>query len=359
MALNILPAEPGEFDTAVAEPAAAPAAPPVVGPKNVYKNRATYTLPDITEADLPDIDIGEPAAAAKPAPKIMASEPGEEFIAPSEVYDPKSDWDITRGFKTAYRGMGESLLTSAEMATMPGMETEELRQLLLEKGRAKIDPRNAQLEVGGVGEVDSLGKALTYGLESLGTVAGSVAGGMTYGGLPGAAIGAGAGSIVPGAGTGAGALTGFTAGTAAAFLGSGPGASLESAIQDEAIQKALADKTLDPHKLVGLTTAAGAAIGALDAFAPTKFIMKIAGKEVGKDAVKVLLGQAIKKGLLKGTVAEGGTEAVQQTIDEATQALAGGDIKLAERALNVLNSFVVGTIGGAPGGAIAEVSENA
>ena len=308
-----------------------------------------------------------PSSKAAPAYKYKPIDADDELIPPSEVYKPESDTAFTRGAKTGYTGMGESLLTSAQMATASKMGSDELRQWMLDRAKAKADPRNAALQEPSFTDVGSFGEGLTFAGKSLGQMAGSVLGGLVYGGGPGAVVGAGiggaagatAGGVGALPGAAAGAITGGTIGLGAAFLGSGPGATLESLLQDEGVQKALVDKTLDPHALLGITTGSGLLVGALDAFAPTKFVMKVAGKQVTKEGVKVLVSQAIKKGLVKGTAAEGGTEAVQQAIDETTAALAGGDIKAAERAVNVLNSFVVGTIGGAPGGAIAEVTENA
>jgi hypothetical protein len=336
----------------------------VVGPKNVYK-KAAYTLPDITEADLPDIDIGEPAAPAKPAPKIEQIAEGETFTPRSEIYDPKSDYAVTRGFKTNFNAAGQANSHALALPGQMAMNDADLAKALLDEAAQGSDPRNPSLQVSGASKIEGVGDFFTWLGESLGGTAGSFAGAATYGGLPGGAIGAGVGavggSILPGPGTlaggVAGAATGFTTGSAANFVLQGIDGMKQEMLQEPEVLKGLKDGTINPKQLLTTIMGAGTLIGAIDAVPAGKFLAQIGGKQVGKEVVRELLKKAAIKGAGKGFVEEGGTETLQGTISEVTKAVESGDWDVVNRGLSVLDQGLAGGVGGAGFGSAGAVRE--
>ena len=153
------------------------------------------------------------------------------------------------------------------------------------------------------------------------------------------------------------ASAGFSSGSLAAYAGMGVGGLYDDLMHDEGVQKALKDGTIDTNTLITLTTLGGLTIGALDAFPATKAAGRLGGKEAA-GLLKTTLKQAILRGALRGAKEEGVTEAIQGAISEVTQALEGGNIDLAERALSTLNQGLAGAIGGGTVGGVSGADEN-
>lgn len=372
MPFEILPVEPDEF---ASTPAAPDAGPPQVGPKNVYRKGQpqvsetdTVTIPNVEQFVLPKVvDENRQAEPVEPEHKIEPVAEDEQMVPPSQVYDPKSDYALTRGVKTGFTGTGSSVSAALDMPRLATLPKEEQVKELLRIGTEAADPRNANLQVGDLSQIHGVGDFFTFLGESIGQTAGSWLGAATYGGVPGAAIGgaggAAVGSLGAGVGAGPGALAGgaggFTYGTLAAFGVMGVGGMLQDLTRDKAVQEGLKNGTISPNEILALASGSGAAAGALDALPAGKFVAKIGGKDVAKDVVKTLLRKAALKGALHEGGLEAGTEGIQQAISEVTTALAGGDYDVANRALNVLNAAVVGGIGGAGPGAVGGIVENA
>lgn len=365
------PADTGPTDTGPTDSVSVPE----VGPKNVYKNGVaqpqtsttkTVTIPSMADYTLPKVvDAGAEPAAAKPAFTPTPVDDDDQMVPLSEVYDPKSDYAITRGFKTAFTGAGDTTSLALDMPRLALLPPDQLKEELLKRAGQAADPRNASLQTPSTSDITSTGKFFTWLGESIGQTGGSWLGAATYGGLPGAAAGAGigavGGSVLPGAGTLAGGVaggaTGFTAGTMGDFVLQGVGGTLQDLLGDKAVVQGLRDGSIDPKALLGIASGAGAAIGAIDALPAGKFLARIGGKEVSKDVVKELLKKATLKGAARGFVEEGGTEGIQGGISEVTQAITGGDWDTANRLLSVLDQTLAGGVGGAGPGAVAGLRE--
>lgn len=351
---------------------AAPAA-----PKNIYKRARpqisdtdTVTIPSADTFTLPKVvDEGAPPPPeeVKRTPKLTPLATAPRALG---SYDPKSDWDITRGIKTAFTGAGGAMATGVDMPRLATLSEPELVQELLGIGNTKADPAAAHLTIEGVEDIHGAGDAFTFFKESAGSILGSWGAAALYGGVPGAAVGGGVGAVGGAAAGGVGALpgavvgggTGFTYGTLGSFLVMGPGGMLQDLTSDPGVQARLKDGTLTGKEVLALAAGPGALIGAIDAIPAGKFIAQLGGKKLTKDAVKELVRKSVKsvalKGTAKGAAEEGSTEAIQGAISEITQALAGGETNLPERALSVLNQGLVGAVGGAGPGAVGAVVEN-
>ncbi len=364
----------------IPEPLPAGAAPPAndtitipdIGVKNIYKNGQaqpgtsdeTINIPSAAELNLPKVVIGgkEPAAPAKK----YSYEP-VDYIPPraSEVYDPASDYAVTRGIKTNFNAAGQANSHALALPAQMAMNDADLAKALLAEAAQGADPRNPSLQVSGASKIEGVGDFLTWLGESLGGTVGSFAGAATYGGLPGAALGAGigaaGGSVLPGPGTlaggVAGAATGFTTGSAANFVMQGIDGMKQEMLQEPEVLKGLQDGTINPKQLLTIIMGAGTLIGAIDAVPAGKFLAQIGGKQVGKDVVRELLKKAAAKGAAKGFAEEGGTETLQGTISEVTKAVESGDWDVVNRGLSVLDQGLAGGVGGASFGAAGAVRD--
>lgn len=325
------------------------------GRKNIYKRqqRPRSTPMSIDDVDWSGTGAGEPRTGGP-------------------AYNPADDYALTRGLKVGEQGGRQSMMSAIELGRIATLSPDEQRKAMIAHSNRARDPSEVQLQVPGIedipgeGILDTAGNALTFLGESGGQMLGSMIAAGEVGGLPGAVVGGGlgaaAGATALGAGAlpgaGVGAVAGFTSGSLAAYGGMGVGGLFDDLMGDEGVKKGLADGSIDTDSLIKLTVGAGLAIGALDALPAGKAVSRVGGKEVAKDAVKLLLRKAIIKGALRGAKEEGTTEAVQGAISEVAQAYEGGDVNAAERALSVLNQGLVGAIGGAGPGVAGGVSEN-
>jgi hypothetical protein len=281
------------------------------------------------------------------------------------AYNPKDDLALTRGWKTGFGGGGESIGAAGTMASIAALPPDQQLAELLKVADETPDQTQARTTTQFT-DIDGLGSALTWLGESVGQMAGSWAAAAVYGGGAGAAAGAGlgaaAGAPVGGAGAlpgaVAGGLTGFTWGTLGAFGGMGVGGMFQDLLHDEGVKKGLREGTITPNEIYAWSTLGGAAIGALDAVPAFRLGKKAIGG-VSTQAIKTTILNAAKRGAIKQGLEEGGTEAIQGAISEFGQAVTGGNLDLAERALSVLNQGAAGIAGGAAPGAAVEVYQNA
>lgn len=315
------------------------------GRKNVYK-RAAPAAP----VSIDDFDWGGETSAS--------------------TYDPRSDWDITRGAKVAYTGGREALEDLVEMQRVAELPPEQqLAEMLKER---PVDPSAARLQVPSFSDIGTKGgyisDAITFALESAGQMFGSVGAAAVYGGGPGAAagavIGGGAGALGLGVGAAPGALAGGASGAAygtlAAFPGMGVGSMYRGLLSEPEIRKGLQDGTIDPETIRLTALGTGLVIGALDAYPAARRGAEVLGiKEGAKDIFKQKLRKAVVSGMLRGAREEAVTETIQGTIEEVGRAALSGDPRVGERIESVINQGLVGFIGGAAPGAIGGIAENA
>ncbi|MET0720002.1 MAG: hypothetical protein ABWY64_04070, partial [Tardiphaga sp.] len=321
------------------------------GAKNIYKRRAPE--PEWNPGSIDDYDWGEssPAVSGKPA------------------YDPKDDWALTRGFKVAADQGTQSITAVGDMTRILGLKTtEEQVAEMLKIGRTTDDPSAPKLAIQGFTDIDSFGEGMSYIGESFGQMVGSLWAAATTGGATGAAtgaaVGAGAGALGFGAGAIPGAFAGgaygFTRGTLTSFLGMGVGGTFRELLQDKGVQEGLENGSVKVDDVYRWAIAGGGVIGLLDAVPiANRWTELTGGKELATEVFKSSIKKAALKGLAKGALEEGGTEAVQGAISELGQAVVGGNVNLAERSIHVIDQFLAGGIGGGPFGVLGGIRENA
>jgi hypothetical protein len=134
----------------------------------------------------------------------------------------------------------------------------------------------------------------------------------------------------------------------------GIGGLFQDLLHDKGVQDALAGGKLTPKQIYQWSMLGGAAIGALDMFPAAKFTGKLFGKKAATDLIK----KSILHGIMHGMIDEGWTEGTQGLISEIGQAILGGNIDLAQRALSVLNQALAGAVGGAGPGGVGQHFEN-
>lgn len=318
------------------------------GAKNIYKRQAPT---DFEGGGIDDYDwgAGAPAVSGEPA------------------YDPNDDYALTRGMKVAADQGTRSLSAIGDLARLQGLRPEEQVAEMLRLGQQANDPAAPRLEVEGVTDIHGFGDLLTWLGESAGQMAGSMYAAALWGGGTGAAAGAGIGAtsgalggpLGAGAGALAGAATGAFYGTGSAFLGMGVGSTFMDLLHDKGVQEGLENGTVTPQEIYAWSVGAGGTIGALDALPAANVLAKASGQQIKKDAVKQLVRKAALQGALKTGLEEGATEALQGAISELGQALVGGNMDLANRAISVLDQGLAGAVGGVLPGAAGGVMENA
>ena len=238
------------------------------------------------------------------------------------------------GMQSAKGGLGELLQTTGNRLGWNGLEdygTGMEQSAVQEAGRLSLEQPAAL----GWRDVKGLGSGLTY----LGEMAGSSAPIMGAG-VAGAGLGALAAAAAPAVGVGAG-----VAGTIGAGLATLPFYAGENLQEQE---KVSGEGNVNLTKAL----ATGAFQSALDA-ASLKALGRLG---VGKAALAALEGETGQKitsrlltGAVNGTLAEGGTEAVQEL---ATMWQAGADLNSPEAQERLIGAFVGGgVLGGVIGGA--------
>ena len=316
------------------------------GRKNIYKRRPQGPRTRVSIDDFDWSGSGDAGRTGGPA------------------YNPDDDWAITRGFKAGEQGGGHAVKSALEMARISALTPEEQVTAMLDWGNQPRDPGEAKLQVEGFSDIGGVGDFFTWLGEFSGQMAGSALAAAEYGGLPGGAVGAGIGGLTGATAGGVGAIpgavvggtAGFASGSLAAYGAMGVGGLFDDLMRDDGVKKGLADGTIDTNSLIMLSTTAGLAIGALDAWPAGKAVGRIAGKE-GKELVKQTIKKAILKGALRGAKEEGTTEAIQGAISEIAQAVEGGDVNLVERLTSVLDQGLAGAVGGAGPGAVGGYAE--
>ena len=341
---------PDEVTPAASESAPSQAEAPPTKEEPVHKE-ADYVIPVAPE--LPTVEFAEePKKKAKI--RQLAVAPVEYEEEPKSAERP----GFTGAVSSAFTGSKEAIANVAEMAriaTLPEDQQVTAMQEFAKRVKPSEEPDFTEFT-----DIASIEDAWNFLKESAGQLAGSWGAASVYGGGTGAAAGAGIGGAggalaggvgaVPGAIAGAG--TGFSIGTLSAFGAMGVGGAFGDLLQDEGVQAGLADGTITPKQVLGLSTAAGSLIGALDAVPAGKAFNRVFGK-AGKEATKKTL-RSILVQAAKGAGAEGSTEGLQQAITEANQALLGGDIDAYERAMAVVNAAATGAVGGAGPGVVSE-----
>lgn len=178
-----------------------------------------------------------------------------------------------------------------------------------------------------------LSDAMDYAAYSLGQGIGSMA--------PGLALGVGTAAVT------ANPVAGFIAGESGPSYIQNLGDIYGSLRDDPEIAKRVASGELSQKQVATWAAAAAVPMAALDTFSAGKAI-----DIAGGDKVKSAVVKRIAKGLVEGTLTEGGTEGLQEVISQSVQAALGSDKPLADRAISVADNAIGGALaGGAIGGA--------
>ena len=284
-----------------------------------------------------------------PAPSTPSPAKGDRLALPATPAAPGASSPWVRGGVTGFAGSIENAGEAGAVfnRVTGGDRNSALGQLGLALGETGkgVGSGYERQEPSFTGATGSFGEAYTYLAEtmasgfastfpSLVTGAGGAASGGAVGGPIGAAAGAWAGAAVP------------------AFIDGVGGASADLR-GDPGVKQALANGDITEAQLDNYALGAGAAIGGLDALGAGKIInLTGIGKKAVRETAKQSMLAAIRKGIKEGTLAEGGTEALQQILTEGMQAYVGGNLDLFNRAVRVVDSAIGGILVGGPTGGV-------
>ena len=347
-----------EEETVLPEAEPEPAAAPTPGPDEmVIPEPETYTLPREAKpgevvkkgADvytLPKIvDPNQPAEKPKQKPKLVPLDYEPEFLDEEEP-KPKHG-ALVRGAVSggvgAIEGAGEAAKVFNRKAG--GSETSALGRLgALLGGVGEGGTGEYEREEPSFTDVESLGEFGTYVAESFASGLASTFPSLV-GGAGGAVVGAPAGPY--------GAAAGAWAGAAVPSFISGVGGASQDLRADAGVQQALKEGKITEDQLDNYALGTGALIGSLDALGAGKLInLTGIGKQALRETARQSVLAAVKRGIVEGSLAEGGTEAAQQILTEGAQVFLGGNLDLADRVVRVIDSTLQGIITGGPVGGV-------
>ena len=273
-----------------------------------------------------------PAPAAQPGQALSLRQLNEAARnrppAPPDIEEPDRPGAFSRGFVSTLLGQNPELVAEAfEGVSILSDGVEMFDNAAVEFRRlAALSPEEFAVEGQRLSEIGGIGEALTF----LGEQAGS-----------------GIASMVPSlvSGTAGGALASRLGGRKATVAGSLAGAALPSAILNFGeLFQGLRAEGIEDRRAAELALAGAGPITALDVggvAGPVGRLTGTARSELIRSLVRRIASEAAQ-----GALVEGGTEALQQIIQEGIAAFETGNLNLAERAENIGTAAIAGATAG-------------